>query len=94
MFSHLFFREISWKTNSPDMYDYYYMLNAIKGELTSGPRTRSESECERDDLVMTFKTNKTKGAPTQQQETQQFAPVRLWMLHGWFNHVFWFWTRS
>ena len=43
------------------MYDYYYMLNAIKGELTSGPRIRTESERERDDLVMTLKPTKQKG---------------------------------
>ena len=43
------------------MYDYYYMLNSIKSELTSGPRTRSESECERDDLLMTLKPTKVKG---------------------------------
>ena len=49
------------KSSSPDMYDYYYMLNAIKSELTSGPRTRSESEHESDDLLMTLKPTKQKG---------------------------------
>ena len=58
--SHLF-QGNQLKSTSPDMYDYYYMLNAIKGELTSGPRTRTESERERDDLVMTLKPTKQKG---------------------------------
>lgn len=40
----------------PNMYDDYYMLKNIKTELTSGPKTGSESDLETDDLLMTLKS--------------------------------------